>query len=169
MEIVNAILLALQELGRIAPRPFESKHGWHKRVKGIDKPQFERGIRHMETRGLVKVISQNGFRFIALTQSGELQALLYKAKIIKKQNWDGKWRLILFDIPEEAKDKRELFRKLLKANGFFKLQASVYISPYSLNNSAIDYLKETKLLDYIRVLRVDKMDYDMALKKHFRL
>ena len=169
MEIIESILLVLQEWGRIVPRPFESKYGWHRRMKGINKTQFERGLRHMQGRGLVKVISKNGQRFIELTKSGELQALLSKAKRTGKQKWDGKWRLIMFDIPEEAKDKREFFRKLLKSNGFYKLQASVYINPYPINSSAIAYLKETQLMAYIRVLRVDKMDKDLDLKKHFNL
>ena len=149
--------------------PLEDKHAWTKRLRGINKTQFDRGVRHLANRGLITISKKNNQRFFILTKDGQLEILLKKAKIKQKQHWDGKWRLIMFDIPEGAKDKREFFRKLLKSNGFFKLQASVYINPHSLNNSAIAYLKETGLMDYIRILRVDKMDHDGVLKKHFNL
>ena len=40
-----------------------------------------------------------------------------------------------------SKPQRHLFRKLLRKNGFYKLQASVFISPYSLNREALEYLR----------------------------
>ncbi len=46
----------------------------------------------------------------------------------KPSQWDGKWYIITFDIPESARRKRDAFREKLKILGFGKLQASVYIS-----------------------------------------
>ena len=48
-------------------------------------------------------------------------------------------------------------------------QASVFISPFRLNREAVWYLKKTGLIEYIRILRVDEMDEDKHLKKHFHL
>ncbi len=75
----------------------------------------------------------------------------------------------MFDIPESHKNKRHLFRALLKDNGYYKLQASVYISPYQLNKEAVEYLNQSKLIDFVRILRVDKMDTEKKLKNHFNL
>ena len=104
-----------------------------------------------------------------LTRSGELETLILKACLPKPASWDGKWRLIIFDIPESSKDKRNQLRWLIKKNGFTKLQASVFINPYPLNREAVAYLKQTGLMAYIRILRVDEIDSDAALKKHFNL
>ncbi len=132
-------------------------------------PQFERGVRHLEERGLVKVVRKIDQKFIQITKEGQLEILLRKAKIKNVQKWDGKWRLIVFDIPEDSKDQRRTFRLLLKQQGFYKLQASVYINPYPLNREAIAYLNQTGLIDFIRILRVDEMDNDKVLRKYFKL
>ena len=75
----------------------------------------------------------------------------------------------MFDIPEGSKEKRAILRSLLKRNDFCKLQASVYISPFSLNREAISYLNSSGLRDYIRILKVEEMDYDKDLLKRFGL
>ena len=125
---------------------------------------------YLARKGLVKYVDKNNQRFMKLTKKGELQALLAKAKILDKPaSWDDKWRVVVFDIPEESFQKRDFFRGLLKKNGFKLLQASVYISPYPLNREAIKYLKETKIIEYIRILKVEEMDNDVGLKKKFNL
>ena len=125
---------------------------------------------YLARKGLIKFIDKNNERFIKLTQKGQLEALLAKARLPESHaTWDGKWRLIIFDIPEDSNQKRDFFRTLLKKNGFIFLQASVYISPYPLNRAAIMYLKETKLIDYIRILKIEEMDNDRELRKKFNL
>jgi len=121
-------------------------------------------------RGLIKVENKNNEKFLKLTQKGEIEALLVKARLNQKPTkWDGKWRLVLFDIPEESNKKRDFIRRLLKKNNFYKLQASVYINPYPLNREAVTYLNESGLIEFIRILKVEEMDNDKDLKKHFEL
>lgn len=43
---------------------------------------------------------------------------------------DGFWRLVIFDIPEKEKRKRELLRQKLKEFDFYMIQKSVFVSPY---------------------------------------
>ena len=148
----------------ISPKEF-SRRVWY----GGDYDSFKAIMRRLQKRGLVKYINFKENRFIKLTKKGELEALLHKARLPQSGPWDGKWRLIIFDIPEEANVKRDQFRRILKANYFFKLQASVFISPHPLNREAITYLKQTGLIGYVRILRVDEIDEDVELKKHFNL
>jgi phenylacetic acid degradation operon negative regulatory protein len=123
----------------------------------------------MRRRGLLKVIEKNNQKFIKLTKDGQLKVLLSKAYLNSAKIWDGKWRLFMFDIPEDSKDKRNVLRTLLKQNGYCKLQASVYISPYPLNREAILYLNNSGLRSYIRILKVEELDYDKDLLKKFNL
>jgi DNA-binding transcriptional regulator PaaX len=46
------------------------------------------------------------------------------------QTWDGFWRIILLDLPEERKSERESLRYLLKKANFVCLKNSAWISPY---------------------------------------
>ncbi len=45
----------------------------------------------------------------------------------------------------------------------------MFINPYSLNREAVSYLKESGLMDYIRILKVEEMDNDLDLQKKFKL
>ncbi|MCF7675798.1 MAG: hypothetical protein K9N23_21715 [Akkermansiaceae bacterium] len=43
--------------------------------------------------------------------------------------WDGKWRMVLFDLPETERQLRDQLRKSLSRSGFGCMQRSVWISP----------------------------------------
>ena len=136
-----------------------------------DGKNFAQFVHYLAKKGFINYVDKNNERFIKLTQKGQLEALLAKARLPPeyKADWDGRWRLIIFDIPEESRDKRNLFRELLKRNSFVKLQASVFISPYALNREAIIYLRQSGLMKYIRILLIQEMDDDGDLRKKFNL
>jgi CRISPR-associated endonuclease Cas2 len=135
-----------------------------------DGRQISRTVYYLAQKGFIKYVDKNNERFVKLTQKGQLEALLAKARLPQaRQKWDGKWRLIIFDIPEDSNTRRAFFRTLLKKNGFLQLQQSVYISPYPLNREALKYLQETRLTGYIRILKVEEIDNDVDLKKKFGL
>lgn len=130
---------------------------------------FKNMVYHLRRKGWVDILENSNERFIKLTKNGELEALLAKARLPRRGRWDGKWRVVVFDIPEYVSPRRDLFRRLLKKNGFIRLQASVFISPYSLNREALAYLRETGLINYIRIMKVEEMDSDTDLRKKFNL
>ena len=130
---------------------------------------FRSTVYYLYRKGWIRFVDKNSQRFIKLTKHGELEALLAKAKHPKPEAWDGKWRVFIFDIPEESRGKRDFLRYLLKANDFIKLQDSVYVSPYPFGREAIRYLAETGLSHYIRVMKVEEMDDDKDLRKKFNL
>jgi len=135
-----------------------------------DRRAITKTAYYLAKKGLIKYIDRDNERFIKLTKTGELEALLAKARVAEPTpKWDGKWRLIIFDIPEESNHKRYLFRTLLKKNNFFRLQQSVYISPHPLNREAIIYLEKSGLIDFIRIMKVEEMDNDKDLIKKFQL
>lgn len=169
--LVSNILAVLYETAKFLPLPFETPYEWTRRQRGVSKPNYYATLFSMQKRGVVKMVKKQGKKFIQITKKGELEVLLAKAVSLKnpEKSWDGKWRVIIYDIPESSKSKRQLFRNLLKANKFVKLQASVFISPYPLNASALEFLKQTGLIDFIRILRVDAMDDDRRFRKQFGL
>lgn len=172
--IAHNILFALKELGELLPRDFETPYAHARRLRGMSYKTYYNSVRQLEGQGDVKLTykkSSAGKKkvFIQLTPKGNLKVLLTKAKIQKQSRWDGKWRLVIFDIPEQTRTLRNKFRQLLKKNKFYKLQHSVFIHPYPFNREAIEYLKQTGLIKYIRILRVEEMDEDHHLKKIFKL
>jgi CRISPR-associated endonuclease Cas2 len=171
--LASTILEGLWEIGGdllfALPRPLESKYTWAYRLRHANLNSYQHAVSRLRNNGYIQIVKKNNQKFLRLTQSGELSILMQKAKIHKEKIWDRKWRILVFDIPENSKEKRALLRYLLKRNNFFKLQASVYITPYSFNREAIIYLKNSGLMDYIRILRVDEIDDDRSLKKYFGL
>lgn len=167
--LTDRVLSVLLEIGEILPRPFETPYSYIKRAGGVSKKKYRRTVHDLEKRGILEISRKHGDTFIRLTQKGELQALLKFARLDNVKAWDGKWRLIIFDIPEQARDKRNQLRALLKKEGFVKLQASVFISARPLNRAAVEYLKKTRLIGYIRILRVDEIDDDKDLRAHFKI
>jgi DNA-binding transcriptional regulator PaaX len=149
--------------------PLEGTLSWA-REQVSRKKVYDTYIR-IKQKGLVREVRRSGKVYLELTKKGLIETLLAKANFSpsRKNKWDGKWRMVVFDIPEEAKKYRDKLRRLLKINGFKMLQGSVFISPFALNRDAIDYLKETGLIEYIRLARVDELDDDRDLKKSFKL
>jgi len=168
--LTNILITAIGEATRFYQWPLPYTNGWRiKQLRNISRKNCYDAVRRLEQRGLVKMISKSGKKFLALTNKGELKKLFIKAKISKFVEWDGKWRMIIFDIPEGTNKKRDQLRWLLKQNGYIKLQASVYINPYPINRDAIDYLQQTGLMAYVRIVRADEVDNDTDLRKKFNL
>jgi phenylacetic acid degradation operon negative regulatory protein len=172
--LANALLFSIYAAGAFGEQAlkfiFTSPYQWrHRALYGRSYSSYKNTVYNLKKRGVVDIISKDGKRFLKLTKKGELEVLLAKARLPIGGNWDGKWRIIIFDIPEDAKLLRDQLRGLLKRNNFKKLQASVYINPYPLNREAVSYLKQTGLLEYIRIIKVEEMDEDRDLKKKFSL
>lgn len=165
-EIVSAVAGPIREI--FWPRKYFPRSLYK---YGNNYDNYRAAVYRLKRKGSLKLVEKNGKRFLKLTKKGELEALILKAtrNLGTKRVWDKKWRLVIYDIPEAANKKRHHLRYLLKANGFKKLQASVFICPYELNAEAVVYLKQSGLMDYIRILRVEKLDDDKGLKKLFGL
>lgn len=67
----------------------------------------------------------------------------------KPSEWDGKWYIITFDIPESFKRRRDAFREKLKKLGFGKLQASVWISPVNYLANIESLVKFYKMENWV--------------------
>lgn len=119
--------------------------------------------------GLLKINVENGKQFISLTEKGERQLLYYKVTEKKKQKWDSKWRVVIFDVWENTRVKRNLLRTEIKDFGFIQLQRSVWIYPYECAEF-IELLKtDLSFGKNIRYMIVDKLDHDEKLRKYFKL
>lgn len=115
---------------------------------------------------------KDGSETLVLTDAGKRRAQRYnfeRLTVRKQAVWDGKWRVVLYDIPENLRDLRlELFRKL-KHLGFVELQQSVFVHPYECRDE-IEYLIEAyDARQHVRRMVVDELDIPEPLMKHFKL
>ena len=90
-----------------------------------------RQLQRLERQQLLESeISPEGGRLHRLTAAGRLRALGGRdPEVSWRRDWDGVWRLILFDVPESQRKLRDKLRFYLQNQGFGYLQNSVWISP----------------------------------------
>jgi phenylacetic acid degradation operon negative regulatory protein len=93
-----------------------------------------RRLMQLEQRGLVTTESAGTRRVVRLTESGRIEALGGRDPLQQwSRNWDGRWRVVLFDVPEHQEALRARLRRALRALSFGYLQNSVWISPDSVH------------------------------------
>lgn len=116
--------------------------------KKISRQSFSKTYKILARKRFVKVREERGKYILEVTEEGkrqqkeyQLQDTLKDLKISIPKIWDRKWRLLVFDIPESKKEKREILRSFLQHFGFYQFQDSVFIHPFDCENE-IDLLKE---------------------------
>lgn len=110
------------------------------------------------------------FKFkISLTRKGAQEYLKYKIEKKKRAEWDGKWRIIIFDILENQRQIRDLLRNRLRWFGFKELQKSVWVFPYDVRKETEELLDvcNIDIIGDVKFLIVEKMSGDEDLKKEF--
>ncbi|OHA97477.1 MAG: hypothetical protein A3G47_02195 [Candidatus Zambryskibacteria bacterium RIFCSPLOWO2_12_FULL_39_45] len=119
--------------------------------------------------GLLKVETKNNKQYVSLTKEGERVLMYHQIKEKKNYHWDGKWRVVIFDVWENSRYKRDLLRNEIKDFGFVQLQRSVWIYPYECAEF-IELLKtDLSFGKNIRYMVVESLDYDQNLRKIFNL
>jgi DNA-binding transcriptional regulator PaaX len=142
--------------------------GWVKKRRSYTdtvNKSLERLIRH----GLAR---RDAGGFVELTKRGERRlAEIERAnyKLPLPAHWDGKWRLLSFDIKEKRKHIRELLRRTLSTVGFVRLHKSFWVYPHDCEEF-ISLLKA----DYhvgVEVLYIvaDYLENDGWLRRRFGL
>ena len=145
------------------------KREWQK----IEEQAMHAAIRKLYESKLIDARDNpDGTATIVLTQDGKKKALTYKIdemEIRKPKSWDGKWRIIIFDIPEERRKTRDALRQHLQQLGCLELQKSVFVHPFDCRDE-IDYLIEFyQIRRFVRFIVADSIDNAIHLKYKFRL
>lgn len=139
----------------------------------INKKSLHQAIKNLYKSKLIESREDNdGSVIMKLTDRGKLVTFRYnidKLRLPKFKNWDGFWRIVLFDIPETKKQARDALSFKLKQLGFYPLQKSVFVYPHDCKKE-MDFLIEFfELRPYVRFLTVKETDIDLHLKDIFGL
>lgn len=120
-------------------------------------------------KGLLK-FSEEGF--LVLTSLGE-KALrrveLLDYRLEKPKKWDGKWRMLIFDIKETKKGLRDRIRQSLISIGFVKLQNSVWVYPYDCEDFITLLKADLAMGKEVLYIIADKIENEKVLLKTFEL
>jgi phenylacetic acid degradation operon negative regulatory protein len=125
-ELLHFLLWAGDLLARPTFRNLtDSFEGWAYRTG------FQRQLAALEKQRVLETkLDSDGHRLHRLTEAGRLLALGQRDPVSRwKRRWDGKWRMVLFDVPQKRASDRVRLRRSLIDRGFGYLQNSVWITP----------------------------------------
>lgn len=170
--VLGAIALAgVLSVAAVAPAvlPVIEQLQGKKRKSLYQRLAVDTARRRLVDKGLLEYDSKG---FLKLTASGKeelvkLEAAEYKIKIPKR--WDGKWRVIIFDIKEARKGLRDKIRRTLFALGFRHLQHSVWIFPYDCEDMITLLKADFKIGKDVLYMIVEKIENDKPVKNLFGL
>lgn len=77
--------------------------------------------------------------------------------------WDGKWRVVMFDIPEKRREHRERLRRALIELEYEPIQKSVFIGKRPLAEDIYEEILAGGLRHCIHILTVGEIDDEKSL------
>ncbi|OHB18993.1 MAG: hypothetical protein A2854_02475 [Parcubacteria group bacterium RIFCSPHIGHO2_01_FULL_56_18] len=151
-------------------------------LKELDRPaknrtqlyrRINQGVARLEADGLVTVSGAYAERRVLLTEKGRkrVEEIEFGEYAIPEPAfWDGKWRVLIFDIVERRRRVRDQLRRLLQGAGFVRVQDSVWIYPYPCDEFVSLVRAHLKSgVGEVRSFVAEALESDKTLREHFRL
>ena len=130
---------------------------YHYGAPELKKSELARAIKRLRDSGLIEEIKLRKDIILRLTTAGE------ELVNHRDEEWDGKYRIVIFDIPEEKRIIRNLFRRNLKKWGFQHLQKSVWISKRNVFDKLNSYIKDLGIERWVTVIEANKLSQTLNI------
>ncbi|MBI2338657.1 hypothetical protein HYU95_05755 [Candidatus Daviesbacteria bacterium] len=150
------VLLVLEKAvdGYVRFEDFTYHHyRYHYGIPELKKSSLAQAIKRLRESGLIEQIKLKNDILIKLTEEGK--GLISDGS--EEKHWDGKWRVVTFDIPEEKRIIRNMFRRNLKKWGFLHLQKSVWFSKRNVFDKLDSYIKDLGIEKWVVVMEVNRL------------
>ena len=130
------------------------------------KYKFNRSIKNLIESGCIEMLHSDNKDYLKLTKKGKNKFNCIKLEgsgALVSTVWDGLWRIIILDIPEERKNEREALRYLLKKANFTCIKNTVWISPFPYEHLFTNIKKDLGLGTELMIIVTDKLDEETNL------
>ena len=94
---------------------------------------------------------------------------IWKLAIPQPKQWDGKWRMVLYDIPAKRARQRNAFRTRLKELGLELYQHSIWVYPYPLEKIVREISDFYRVSDCVLFAVAQELNREHILKQKFGL
>lgn len=172
--LIDILLLMIAEtvdLYQTLKDPFNLFSNYYQKFYGQIPSRWKKdNLKNLLKYSLNKKYLKKTKKKIFLTKTGEKRLKTNLPHLFfRKDQWDNKLRLAIFDIQEINRRKRNAFRHFIKKLGFILWQKSVWITPYDQLKSLKDWIKENQLEDKILLIEIDasNIKYDHKLLSKF--
>jgi len=142
-----------------------------KALRNLNQEQIDRAIKYLKSRKLIEIQNEYNQEVFRLTKLGRrrVQKSMKSFGIIKPKKWDGKWRIVVFDIPETKKDERDIFRQQLKGLGFAHVQKSLFVHPYECYDQVYYLAGNLFIRPSVRYIVAEEITGEKDLRRRFGL
>lgn len=127
----------------------------------------------LQKEGLIEFKRDGENIFMQLTKKGEEKLEKYQTlephPNERPEKWDGKWRLVVFDIKESTRNSRDQLRHWLTDIGFVRIQNSVWVYPYDREEFIFLLKTDFELGRSVLFATVEKLENDGWIRKKFGL
>lgn len=139
-----------------------------------DRKNITRSIDRLRARKLVSVErNKDGSQTLILTSSGFEKAKRFhhrkELRIPRPKIWDGKWRVVIYDVPIKKNNLRFDLLTILKHLGFLEIQKSVFVHPFPCEKELAFIMNEYQAHRFMHTLLVEHISNQEVFEKHFRL
>ncbi len=167
----DAALLILDAAGKIFIKSFWPHPYYHAFCDHKPKQSFRNALSRLKNKGLIVGERRNGKVIFNLSDNGERLAkrLKLKLELAKKRRWDGKWRILIFDVPEKIRGKRDFLRRELVDFGFYPFQKSVWVYPHNLPKDFFDIFSELDFGEQLVSVESANIKQDDSIRAFFGL
>jgi DNA-binding transcriptional regulator PaaX len=144
-----------------------------KEWKKIDKRGMNRSLTRLSEQKLVteKILPDGSVIFMLTAEGNRIACSLNlfgpSIRLKRPKVWDGKWRVVAFDIPERSRSFRAILREHLHEAEFYQLQQSVFVSPYPYEKAFAELIRLYEADPFVRIMTVSWMDNEADLKHIF--
>lgn len=157
--LTKAVLLALEKavdgivrLEDFTTHSYIYAHGYDRPLK---KSSLAKALKRLRERGFIEKEYDEEKIIFKLTQAG--YDFLYFSKSDDEIKWDGKWKLVIFDVPENKRGIRDVLRSRLKLWGFTPWQQSVWASKKNVTQKLRQLVKDLGIEDWVLVVESDNV------------
>lgn len=135
----------------LVSKSYDNMYGWV--PDQYKKHKFNHLIWRTLKAGYIEKVEKEGKIYIRITSQGtRMTQRDFPLLHLQNKTWDSKWRIVMFDIAEIQKRKRDYLREKLKELGFGMFQESVFITPHDIIKDFSEYVESIGLQDSVDVL-----------------
>ncbi|QQS19360.1 hypothetical protein IPL85_03665 [Candidatus Saccharibacteria bacterium] len=138
----------------------------------LDKRAQEREIArvfaYMKSKKLLTENSQNGLEITTLGRLRLKRMDYEKLAIPTPKVWDGQWRIVMFDIPENMHMTRRDFTMKLRLLGYKYLHQSVWIHPFESRREISVVCEKMAISQFVTYIITAHIDHESVLIDRFK-
>lgn len=136
---------------------------------GLSEQAVRSALSRMTRGGWLRARQVGNRSYYSLTPRGKrlLEEGRHRIFVRRSGEWDGRWRILVYSIPERRRELREALRKQLTWLGFGSLGSGTWVSPHRLDEEVASLVETLGVRDHVELFEATHVGFgdDQALAR----